>query len=51
MRKELAKNYNPGEFEDRLYGEWMEKGYFTPDTDSKKPAFSASKLLKDEVNA
>ena len=40
MRKELAKNYNPTEFEDRLYGEWMEKGYFAPDTDPKKPAFS-----------
>ena len=40
MRKELAKNYNPAEFEDRLYGEWCEKGYFKPDKDKKKPAFS-----------
>ena len=40
MRKELAKNYNPTEFEDRIYGEWMEKGYFAPDSDGKKPAFS-----------
>ena len=40
MRKELAKNYNPAEFEDRLYGEWCEKGYFAPDKDEKKPKFS-----------
>ena len=38
--KELAKNYNPAEFEDRIYGEWCEKGYFKPDSDSKKPPFS-----------
>ena len=40
MRKELAKNYTPGEFEDRLYGEWCEKKYFAPDPDPKKPPFS-----------
>ena len=40
MRKELAKNYNPAEFEDRLYNEWCEKNYFAPDKDEKKPAFS-----------
>ncbi len=40
MRKELAKNYNPQEFEDRLYGEWSEKGYFKPDPDKKKKPFS-----------
>ena len=38
--KELAKNYNPAEFEDRIYGEWCDKGYFKPDEDDKKPAFS-----------
>ncbi|MBQ7356310.1 MAG: valine--tRNA ligase [Clostridia bacterium] len=38
--KELAKNYNPAEFEDRIYGNWCEKGYFKPDSDKKKPAFS-----------
>ena len=38
--KELAKNYNPAEFEDRIYGEWCDKGYFKPDSDDKKPAFS-----------
>ena len=40
MRKELAKNYNPAEFEDRIYGEWCEKGYFKPDPDEKKQSFS-----------
>ena len=40
MRKELAKNYNPSEFEDRIYAGWCEKNYFAPDKDKKKPAFS-----------
>ena len=40
MRKELAKNYNPLEFEDRIYKEWCEKNYFAPDPDKKKPKFS-----------
>ena len=40
MRKELAKNYNPAEFEDRLYSDWCEKGYFKPDPDTKKKPFS-----------
>ena len=40
MRKELAKNYNPQEFEGRIYDEWCEKKYFEPDSDEKKPAFS-----------
>ena len=39
MRKELAKNYNPAEFEDRIYNDWCEGGYFKPDT-SKKKTFS-----------
>ncbi len=40
MRKELAKNYQPREFEDRIYKEWCDGGYFKPDPDTKKPAFS-----------
>ena len=40
MREELAKNYNPSEFEDRIYAKWCDKGYFAPDADKKKPAFS-----------
>ena len=40
MRKELAKNYNPRDFEDRIYENWCEKGYFKPDPDKKKKPFS-----------
>ncbi len=40
MRQELAKNYNPSEFEDRIYKKWCENDYFKPDSDKKKPAFS-----------
>ncbi len=40
MRKELAKNYAPREFEDRIYADWCEKNYFAPDPDPKKPAYS-----------
>ena len=40
MRKELAKNYAPSEFEDRIYKNWCDKNYFAPDKDKKKPAFS-----------
>ena len=40
MRKELAKNYNPAEFEDRIYENWCEKNYFAPDPDKKKKPFS-----------
>ena len=40
MRKELAKNYSPRDFEDRIYKEWCDKNYFAPDADEKKPAFS-----------
>ena len=38
--KELPKNYNPADFEDRLYREWCENGYFKPDPDKKKKPFS-----------
>ncbi len=38
MREELAKTYEPKAFEDRLYHEWVEKGYFHAEPDeSKKP--------------
>ncbi|MEG0371280.1 MAG: class I tRNA ligase family protein, partial [Clostridium sp.] len=34
----IAKNYNPKEFENRLYDKWIENKYFTPEVDeSKKP--------------
>ncbi|MBE6688164.1 MAG: valine--tRNA ligase [Ruminococcaceae bacterium] len=40
MAKELNKVYNPKDFEDRLYAEWTEKGYFTPSEDHTKKPFS-----------
>ena len=40
MKKELPKTYAPAEFEDRIYKEWCDKGYFAPDPDKAKPAFS-----------
>ncbi len=37
---ELPKTYSPQEFEDRIYAEWCEKGYFTPDKNNNNPSFS-----------
>ncbi len=36
----LPKNYAPSEFEERIYKNWLEKGYFTPERDSKKKPFT-----------
>ncbi len=40
MRKELDKKYNPADFEERLYTEWEEKGYFEPSGNSDAESFS-----------
>ena len=37
MPRELEKKYDPREFEDRLYEEWNEKGYFKPNKPGAKP--------------
>ena len=37
---ELPKTYSPSEFEDRIYKNWCDKGYFTPAKDSNAPKFS-----------
>ena len=37
---ELPKTYSPSEFEDRIYANWCEKGYFTPDKNNNNPSFS-----------
>jgi len=37
---ELPKVYSPQEFEDRIYENWCNKGYFTPAKDSAAPKFS-----------
>ncbi len=36
MAKELAKNYDPSTFEDRIYQQWMEKRCFHAEVDPKK---------------
>ncbi len=37
---ELPKTYSPGDFEDRIYAGWCEKGYFTPDVKNDAEHFS-----------
>ena len=37
---ELPKTYAPSEFEERIYKNWCEKGYFTPKIDKKKKPFT-----------
>ncbi|WP_203635899.1 valine--tRNA ligase, partial [Thermobrachium celere] len=34
------KNYDPKEFEERLYNEWLQNGYFTPKVDKTKKPFT-----------
>lgn len=35
MNKELPKTYNPAEFEDRIYADWCEHGYFAPSKEGR----------------
>ncbi len=37
---EMPKNYQPGEFESRLYQEWEQKGYFRAEVDKDKVPFT-----------
>ncbi len=39
-KKNLATTYNPKDFEDRLYKNWEEKGYFKPSDDHTKTPFT-----------
>ena len=41
----LAKNYAPGEFEDRIYKNWCDKGYFTPDRVQMIEAYRQSMII------
>ena len=38
--KNIAKNYNPQEFEDKLYNNWVTKGYFHAEVDRDKKPFT-----------
>lgn len=40
MKKELEKTYDPASFEDRLYQNWVEKGYFTAQRDPAKKSYT-----------
>ncbi|WP_312651310.1 valine--tRNA ligase [Aminipila sp.] len=40
MEKNLAKTYNPKDFEDRIYAEWEAKGAFRADIDKDKKPFT-----------
>lgn len=37
---EMQKNYSPQDFEDRLYKQWQENGYFTPQSGGDKKPFT-----------
>ncbi len=40
MKKELEKNYNPIDIEDRLYQKWLDKKYFHAEVDKSKKPFT-----------
>ena len=40
MSKELEKNYNPSEIEDRLYQKWLDKKYFHAEVNRDKKPFT-----------
>ncbi len=40
MEKELAKAYNPGEFEDRIYKFWENSGFFHAEIDKNKKPYT-----------
>lgn len=40
MKKELAKNYDPKDVEEKIYDTWLKNGYFTPKMDKKKEPFT-----------
>ena len=40
MDKNLPKNYDPKDFEDRIYKEWQDKGLFKSKIDKSKKSFS-----------
>ena len=40
MSKELAKNYDPKEMEERIYSKWVDKKYFHAEVDHSKTPFT-----------
>ena len=39
-RNNISKTYNPGEFEDRIYANWVDKGYFHAEPNKDKKPFT-----------
>src|SRR5438309_678025 len=37
MSTSLSKNFEPGQIEDRLYQQWLDKGYFKSTPDDREP--------------
>ena len=46
MSKELEKNYNPSEIEDRLYQKWLDKKYFHAEVDRSKKPFTIVSVIR-----
>ena len=42
MKKELEKNYNPKDIEDRLYTKWVNKKYFHAEVNPDKKPYTTS---------
>ena len=42
MKNEMAKNYNPKEFEERIYKNWEEHGTFRAEINPDKKPFTIS---------
>src|SRR5207253_4341915 len=40
MKEELAKRFDPADFEQRIYAQWEKGEYFTPILDRERPKFS-----------
>ena len=40
MKEELAKRFDPADFEQRIYAQWEKGEFFTPDLDRERPKFS-----------
>ena len=40
MKEHSLNQYNPNEFEEKIYSEWDEKKYFTPKVDKTKVPYT-----------
>lgn len=47
---EMEKAYDPKTFEERIYNEWEQKGYFKPASDEKSPVHCQCKECNDKTN-